>query len=109
MISLLFDLAERLKNGKCVEDESESDIDCENTVVSSQVEKQMHSGEKMVEDLTPDEGTEKVFGTVDEIFDDEGVAVIDASGQTHFVRASNIVASNFNIMKGDKVGSVFTF
>lgn len=109
MISLLVDLVSRLKHEK-----TEAEIAaCEeipssdNVVVSSQVKKEVNAGRNMVvaTDNISEKGSEMIFGTIVEVFDEEGMTVLDASGQTHFVETSNIVAAN-SILKGDKVREI---
>lgn len=110
MISMLIELVARLKKEKsdCEDAETFADFaNFEDEVVSSQVQSEVKAGREMVvvENNTPDEGSEKIFATIVDV-EEEGVSAIDSSGQMHFVEACNILASNYNIMKGDKVRSI---
>lgn len=97
------------------EDPDKAGIPCDefvasdNEIISSQGNSEVTSASKMgiVEEnvIESDEGTEKIFGAIAEIYEDEGASVIDTYGRTHFVETRNIVANkNIKLIKGDRVG-----
>lgn len=111
MISILVDLLSRLKIEKTAEIAAcEKNSGFDNVVISSQAKTEVNTGREMAvaADNIPEKGSEKIFGTVVEVFNDEGVTVIDGSGRNHFVEACNIVACD-SISKGDKVRGFFFF
>lgn len=111
MYAVLRKIAESWK----ADDAGCSAFDKDNLVISSQVESEVNAAMKgevntanmeVDEDvIESDEVTEKIFGSIAEIYEDEGVSVIDASGRApHFVEQCKIVVSkDVILMKGDRV------